>query len=532
MHEQPVILIGIEEFDNLGIGYLASVLVNAGYDAKIIDFRTDKKEILEKLLKLNPKIVGFSVVYENYIGRFAELVNYLRKAGINCHFTAGGHYASLRHEEIFKFIPSLDSVVRFEGEYTFLELVNSVFSGREWRRIKGLAHKSNRKVLTNSLRPPEKDLDTFPFPMRLLPLKEYTFEKKFAAMLAGRGCIYDCSYCSTREFYQQASGPIKRIRKPEMVVKEMALLYHEQGCSVFLFQDDDFPVKTSKGSEWIEKFCESLRQNGLKGQIMWKINCRPDEIDHDSFDLMKKHGLFLVFLGIEEGTNSGLKRLNKHMTVSESLEGINILKKLGIGFDYGFMLFQPSSTFKSLNENLDFLKKICGDGYTPVTFLKVLPYYETHIEKDLRKDGRLKGEPGFLDYDFLDDALNDYYKFITSNFFEWLREPEGLTNLSKWVRNYFSVFSYFYEITPEIQFLLGNVNKIVAESNLFLLDTMKNLSMLFKSGEDNRNKNHAALMSLSTIIKQKHDLYKKQITDCLTELIDIYDTLHWMESFA
>ena len=459
MNKQPVILIGFEEYDNLGIGYLASVIAKEGYDAEIIDFRINKKEILEKLLKSNPKIVGFSVVYENHIDGFADLVYYLRNSGINCHFTAGGHYASLKYKEIFKFIPSLDSVVRFEGEYTFLELVNSVFSDKEWRNIKGLAFKNQQIILANSLRPPEKDLDTFPFPMRLLPLKEYAFEKKFTTILAGRGCIYDCSYCSTREFYHQASGPIKRIRKPEMVVKEMALLYHEQGCSVFLFHDDDFPVKTNKGSEWIERFCKSIQQNGLKGQIMWKINCRPDEIDHDSFDLMKKHGLFLVFLGIEDGTDSGLKKLNKHMTVSKSLEGIDILIKLGIGFDYGFMLFQPSTTFESLNENLDFLNEFCSDGYTPVTFLKILPYYETRIEKELKADGRLKGEPGNMDYDFLDDALNDYYKFITYNFFEWLREPNGLTNLCKWARNYFSVFSYYYEITPEVQSLSDSVNK-------------------------------------------------------------------------
>ncbi len=171
----------------------------------------------------------------------------------------------------------------------------------------------------------------------------------------------------------------------------------------------------------------------------------------------------LVFLGIEDGTDSGLLILNKHMTVSRSIEGINVLKKLGIGFDYGFMLFQPFSTFKSLNDNLNFLKKICGDGYTPVTFLKVLPYYETSIEKELRADGRLKGEPGFLDYDFLDNALNDYYKFITCTFFEWLRDPDGLVNISRWARNYVSVFSYYYQITHDFSIISENIKNIISQ---------------------------------------------------------------------
>ena len=40
------------------------------------------------------------------------------------------------------------------------------------------------------------------------------------------------------------------------------------------------------------------------------------------------------------------------------MRGIDILKRLEIGFDYGFMLFQPASTFKSINDNLELFKTI------------------------------------------------------------------------------------------------------------------------------------------------------------------------------
>ncbi len=104
--------------------------------------------------------------------------------------------------------------------------------------------------------------------------------------------------------------------------------------------------------------------------------------------MMKEHGLYQVFLGIDDGTDSGLIRLNKHMTVAESLRGINILKKLAIGFDYGFMLFQPASTFKSVNQNLDFLRQLCSDGSTPVTFLKLMPFLIQELKGNFdRKEG-------------------------------------------------------------------------------------------------------------------------------------------------
>lgn len=519
MKRSPVVLIAFEEFDNLGTGYLASVLSDAGYESIIIDVRIEKEEILEKLLDANPFIVGFSVVFEFYIYAFANLISYLRKQGVFCHFTAGGQYASLRYKELFEIIPELDSIVRFEGEYTFLELVKSVHSSDDMRHLKSIVYKNESNLVVTPLRPLEDNLDNFPFPMRS-PLKEYAFNKKFATILAGRGCIYDCVYCNSNKFFQIPPGPVKRLREPEMVVHEMELLYLEKQCSVFLFQDDDFPVKTRNGNDWINRFCVEIKEKKLNNKIMWKINCRPDEIDYDTFALMKDYGLFLVFIGIEDGTDSGLKLLNKRMTVAKSLKGINTLKKLGIGFDFGFMLFQPDSTFDSVLENLSFLKKICSDGYSPVTFLKMLPFFETEAENKLKKEGRLIGKPGFLDYSFLDEKLNLYYEFFEESFLNWTRGDEGLLNISRWARNHISVFSYYYETTPFLSFISENLKNVVSRSNLLLLDTMMELAAAFKSGKF-VSVRHKALTGYRETIKNNHDQFRKQIFDLIDNIYSL-----------
>ncbi len=54
------------------------------------------------------------------------------------------------------------------------------------------------------------------------------------------------------------AGPTKRTRSPEMVVREMEHLYRDKGCSVFLFHDDDFPVKVRGDNDWIRSFCNEL----------------------------------------------------------------------------------------------------------------------------------------------------------------------------------------------------------------------------------------------------------------------------------
>jgi anaerobic magnesium-protoporphyrin IX monomethyl ester cyclase len=519
MNTHPVAFVAFKEFDNLGVGYLASVLSEAGYESSVIDFREGKEKILNILKSQNPILIGFSIIFQYHIYEFRELLKYLRKGGINCHFTAGGLYASLRYEELFKIIPSLDSIVRFEGEHTLLELVKSIYSGADWKKVKSIVFKNDGKLIANPLRSIEMDLDNFPVPKRS-PLSEYALDKKFATILAGRGCIHDCIFCNIREFYQHLSGPKKRIRRPEMVVKEMEQLHREEDCSVFLFQDDDFPVKTEEGSEWIKTFCLELKNRKLFDKIMWKINCRPDEIDYDSFAMMKDNGLYLVFLGLEDGTDSGLKRLNKHMTVAGSLNGINVLKKLEIGFDYGFMLFQPSSNFRSVNDNLDFLKQICDDGYSPVTFLKMLPYFETRIEKELHKEGRLTGKPGFLDYNFTEESMNFYFKFITDCLMNWLRDADGLSNISKWARNYLSVFLHYFEITPQLPSISQEIKTTISDSNIYLLNSLKELGALFESGKYN-NGNYEDLNRYLEDINLKHHHFIEQINNSMSKLMRI-----------
>lgn len=510
MMKKSVVFVGFTEYDNLGIGYMSSLLLNAGFTIRVIDLRKSPSEILKIIKNLDPLIIGFSVIFRNHLQKIIDLITYLRReSGTDCHFTAGGHYASLKHQELFQAIPLLDSIVRFEGEYTMLELADCLETGSDWKNIMGIAYKSGNKIISNECRPLEKDLDKFPFPHRL-PLKKYAFEVPFATMIAGRGCFYDCSFCNTRKFYSEASGPVKRIRKPEMVVKEMEMLYHQRKCPIFIFLDDDFPVKYAMEPEWIEKFGHELEKKNLSRDVMWKICCRADEVDEEKFALMKEHGLSMVFLGIEDGTDEGLANINKHLTIEDTFKSINILKKLNLAIDFGFMPFHPSSTYKSLNENMDFLRQLFGDGYSPVTFVKMMPLYETRIEAELQKEGRLKINSGIPDYEFHEQSLNSCYNFISECFTEWLQMDEGLENISSWARNDFYVFYRFIGSFDDVRKLNCNLTAIISESNLFMLDTIKELLHIFESGSF-KTDGGTLLNSYRNTIKLKHSFFRKSI---------------------
>jgi len=112
--------------------------------------------------------------------------------------------------------------------------------------------------------------------------------------------------------------------------------------------------------------------------------------------------LFLVYMGIESGVEAGLEVLFKQMTVEQNLAGVQTLKDLGILFGYGFMLFDPSSSFESVRENIGFLRQIVGDGSAAAVFSRMLPYGGTPIRDQLEKEGRLRGDLTRPDYVFLD----------------------------------------------------------------------------------------------------------------------------------
>ena len=167
-----------------------------------------RPDLLKKIRKLDPLIIGFSVILHNHIERFAGLIGYLRTNGISCHITAGGHYATLQSDKLLQLIPGLDSIVRFEGEYPIVELAGCLSRGEDWKSVKNLAFRNGDGIIKNPALPMEKELDIFPFPLRNF-FREYAFGRKFTAILAGRGCTYNCTFCNTREFYRQAGGPRK-----------------------------------------------------------------------------------------------------------------------------------------------------------------------------------------------------------------------------------------------------------------------------------------------------------------------------------
>jgi radical SAM superfamily enzyme YgiQ (UPF0313 family) len=423
---QRVLLVGFQDQDNLGLGYLASAVAAAGHRAAVVTYQSDPAALLEHIRAEAPDLVGFSLIFQYMAPDFARVIRALREAGVRAHVTMGGHYPSFDYAEVLTRMPGLDSVVRFEGESTFVELLHRMAAGEDWRQIDGVAYRlEDGTVRANRIRAAVADLDELPWPDRSRIVYE-AFPLSTASILGSRGCPWKCSFCSIRPFYESQGGELRRLRRPERVVDEMIDLFETRSVAIFLFQDDDFLASGRRAREWAGAIADLLRARGFAGRIAFKISCRSDEIEEAVMRRLMAGGLTHVYMGVEAGDDAGLSHMNKMIRPATHLRAGRILRSLGLSFDFGFMLMEPWSTFDSIRTNIDFLEEFAGDGWSVAPFCRMLPYAGTPVRRQLAEEGRLLGTPFAPDYRFLDPRLDLFYDWLLATFQQRNFTSEGL----------------------------------------------------------------------------------------------------------
>jgi anaerobic magnesium-protoporphyrin IX monomethyl ester cyclase len=424
-----VLLVGVEDTENIGLRLLSACLKQEGHQVRLVPLipsADDFSAVCETVAEFAPHIVGFSLIFQNLTPLFQRLMRDLRRSGTRAHFTIGGHYPSFAYEQLLEQTPELDSVALFEGEETIVELAMALASEAEWRKIEGLAWMDGKRVRANRSRSGIQDLDSLPWPDRSgLPAPARPLPT--SSLLGSRGCPHQCSFCSIAPFYKENGTPGRRLRSPVDVVDEMEWLYN-RGARVLLFQDEDFLGGGRRGVKWAESVATELKGRGLNERLRFRISCRSDEVKEPIFSRLVEAGLTHVYLGVESGDPQHLVDLNKRITASVHFRAGEILRKLGLSFDFGFMLLTPWSTFDSTRNNLSFLRNFARDGATSIGFCRTLPYAGTEVAARLAAEKRLLD--GFeADYRFLSPRLDALYDWLYATLNHRNQSPHGTRNL-------------------------------------------------------------------------------------------------------
>lgn len=385
----------IRENDNphfpSGLGYLAAVLRKEGYEVAVIDVaahRLKKDELIEEIKKHNFDVfaVGGLITIFNYL---KWLTNEVRKINPNVLIISGGSAVS-SIPNLFLKRTGIDVGLLYESELTIIELLKAVNNKTDISTIPGISFRDkNGGIIVNPLRERIDNLDSIPFPAYdLFPMDIYLKHplqmgllnlskgRKAIGIVSTRGCPWKCTFCH-RNF-----GNTYRTRSPENVVAEMEMLYKTYGITFFDFKDETLTVN----KKHTEALCDLLIQKGY--DFKWQGMTRADLVTKDLLIKMKKAGCIYINFGLESGSQRMLDAVDKKIKVEIMEQSIKWVKEIGLELTKSFMIGIPGETKETVQETIDFCKKLDLDG----TFFICTPYPGTILWEKLKHDGRIVTE--------------------------------------------------------------------------------------------------------------------------------------------
>ncbi|WP_051275743.1 B12-binding domain-containing radical SAM protein [Desulfovirgula thermocuniculi] len=340
-------------------GYAGACLRQAGFEVTILDADLAGWSIAETGERLLTEDFVLLGVHLKFLwDRTAEVMEMLRavKEGKPGIFLAlYGHYPTFAAGELLCRFPFVDAVVLGEPEITLVELARSLAGRRHaaWQDIVGLAFRRHGVPVRNPWRPPVKDLDALPFPLRPDPALAAR-RHMHNYILGSRGCFGRCSFCYLNRFY----GPRMtwRGRSPANIAAEVERVYAETGNPSFYFADANFFGPGVKGRRRALEMARLLKK--LPFPLVFGLECRASDVDEEVFSSLAEVGLRDVFLGVESGVQAALDRFRKGTTVAQNERAIETLRRLGLNLSLGFINFDPGTTLEEVQENLEFLKRM------------------------------------------------------------------------------------------------------------------------------------------------------------------------------
>lgn len=369
----------------LGVLCLASILEERGFTPDVIDAdmfysawlnsevsthesRDFATYAAAKLASLDVAFFGFSTICSSY-PLTLRIVTALKQRRPDIHVILGGPQATAAAEETLKAFPSVDVVVRGEGETVLPALLDKLSTKEDLRLLQGISYRSTRNVIRRPDAPLLTDLDSLPLPAFHL----FSHLKKCDCLPIeiGRGCPFSCTFCSTSQFFRRSY----RLKSPERVVRQMLGLKQTYDTCRFELVHDNFTVDRKR----VVAFCEALLSSGA--EFIWSCSARTDCLDEDLIDLMRKAGCRGIFLGIESGSSRMQEIIQKRLDIEAARKCICYTDRRKVEVSVSMIAGFPEETGGDLQETVHFFVDALRYDYVDPQFTLLSPLTGTPIHQ-------------------------------------------------------------------------------------------------------------------------------------------------------
>ncbi len=401
----------------LGLAYLAGMLEHYEHPVKILDGIALNLSLsrLKKLIKKEqPRIVGVTATTSQIFDAL-KVVKAAKEVCPGCFTIIGGAHVTFLPLETMNdplYGKYLDAVCIGEGEQTLLELTQTLEkNGDDLSTVRGIAYRNNSSIKINNPRPPIEDLDSLPWPSRhLLPMDRYKLlgkEEDIGHIYTSRGCPFNCIFCSSSKIL----GNRFRARSPESVVEEFEHIASEYDPMTIEFVDDIFTLNRKR----VTKICRKLRTQHLY-DISWACSSRINITTRTMLSEMKKAGCFLIYYGIESGSQHVLDLMKKQLRIEQIVKVVKWTQEAKINVLGSFLFGIPGETKVEMEQTIRFATKL---GLLYTQFSIATPYPGTELYEIACKNNYLietdwskytSGKPIIETDDFTSDDLKYYLR--------------------------------------------------------------------------------------------------------------------------
>lgn len=440
----PVLFTDFTDFIPVGLLALLSGLSEAGYrgdiykPGKTLLSSKDYRFVAEEIVGQKCRAVGFSTWCHSFPEAIL-LVRELKKLSPDLPAIFGGPNVSALDRETMSVCKEIDYILRGEADHSLPLLLNYILNGADKDKIgdvPGLTYRDKSdfsRILRTSEPPFIAKLDTLP-----VPVYEKIADKNVLRLDVGRGCPFQCTYCSTNQFFSKKY----RLKSVDRIVREMNICQRKLGVNHMGFSHDTLTVN----KKFTEELSAGIKKNNseIKNPINWTCSSRIDCVSEDMISAMYESGCRALFFGIESGSPRIQKKIKKNLDLENVSNKVKHATRLGIKVTVSYIIGFPDETEEDIEKTLkSMLEMICLGAEPQMALLSILPGTPlyTKYNDQLEYDGKTFGMTGY--------------------FHSW--------PLIKMVRKYPRLFSSFYYVPC----------KFLKRDDLVFIQNIANLLFLF-----------------------------------------------------
>lgn len=356
-----------------------SEVVLNGYNIDVNMWTHNECGLLADLLKdLKPDIIGLTTrtVYEEYIG---QVIDQMKKIGSAVKL-AGGFGATMNPA---RYLDDMDYVCIGEGEQAIVKMAECVDKGLkdDIRHIPNLSYKYSGKVIFNEMEKPDDSEDYFYHP-RMDNVPHYVIDNNtvgktdmfidyirkidpfysglsYYYTMAGRGCMWNCAFCSAGQFYDiygknDVAIKKRRNRKIDNIIAELKLA-ESHGFEKVIFMDSFLVGETAYLLELFDRYKKDIH-------IPFFAQLFPDQVLKNPVVLEKavEAGMADTVIGVQSGSERVNEEIFNRKTSHESIlrfsEMLNRYDNLSV--DYHIITHNPFETEDDIREGLDLIASL------------------------------------------------------------------------------------------------------------------------------------------------------------------------------